>query len=790
MKSPSVNLGTKAETLKQLRKLVKKSAILDLLNFTVGEWEKDERRIVVQTQKHFGQERLIVRSSAITEDTFSMSNAGRFRSIPNVSLNEPHAFVEAVNSVITSYGDERQDHQIFVQKFLNNVEMSGVVFTRDLETGAPYMTLNIDFDSGRTDAITSGKGLGHSTFVIYKNHPLTIQDPRIKKLITSVQEIEKLVGYDALDIEFCCKAGRIYILQVRPLTSRRLPHQSDEAKIKTALAQVHQKISELNQPHPYLYGKQTAYGIMPDWNPAEMIGVKPRPLALSLYKELITDNIWAYQRDNYGYKNLRSFPLMISFAGHPYIDVRVDFNSFIPKDLDEELSHKLAQFYLDKLKRIPTSHDKVEFDIVYSCYTFDLSARLKELLRHGFSRNEIQKIKKELLNLTNNIIRPDGLAKDDYKKVEELEQRRKKIMDSKLPEVNKIYWLAEDCKRYGTLPFAGLARAAFIAAQFLNSMVELQIITTQEKSSFMKSLNTVTKQLSRDTRLLAQGRLTLKKFLEQYGHLRPGTYDILSESYDENPKKYFTLKREKHLPEGKISNFRFSEKQKKTIAQLLKKHHLETDPENFLDFLKRSIEGREYAKFVFTKSLNDILHLIKNYGKARRFNADDLSFLDVGTILKLYSAIAFADEKKLFKEEIERNREIYHIYRSIKLPHLITHPDDIYGFSPSAIEPNFITHGKTTASTILLNGNGARPSALNGKLVCIESADPGFDWIFSHNIAGLITMYGGVNSHMSIRASELNIPAVIGCGSVNFEAWSSAKRLEVDCLNRQVIILA
>ena len=35
---------------------------------------------------------------------------------------------------------------------------------------------------------------------------------------------------------------------------------------------------------------------MCDWNPAEMIGIKPLPLALSLYSELITDEIWAEQR--------------------------------------------------------------------------------------------------------------------------------------------------------------------------------------------------------------------------------------------------------------------------------------------------------------------------------------------------------------------------------------------------------------------------------------------------------------------------------------------------------------
>ena len=54
---------------------------------------------------------------------------------------------------------------------------------------------------------------------------------------------------------------------------------------------------------------------MCDWNPAEMIGIKPLPLALSLYSELITDEIWAEQRKNYGYKNVSPNRLMISLTG-------------------------------------------------------------------------------------------------------------------------------------------------------------------------------------------------------------------------------------------------------------------------------------------------------------------------------------------------------------------------------------------------------------------------------------------------------------------------------------------
>ena len=46
----------------------------------------------------------------------------------------------------------------------------------------------------------------------------------------------------------------------------------------------------------------------------------------------------------------------------------------------------------------------------------------------------------------------------------------------------------------------------------------------------------------------------------------------------------------------------------------------------------------------------------------------------------------------------------------------------------------------------------------------MPSADPGFDWIFTRDISGFVTQFGGANSHMAIRASELGIPAVIGAG--------------------------
>ncbi len=336
-----------------------------------------------------------------------------------------------------------------------------------------------------------------------------------------------------LDCEFAVtreeQAEVLWLLQARPLILSQAPEP--ERVQAERLQRIEHKVARGMLPHPFLIGRRTVYGVMPDWNPAEIIGVRPKPLALSLYRELVTDAIWAYQRHNYGYRNLRSFPLMPHFFGLPYIDVRLSFNSFIPADLDEGLAGRLVDHYIDRLLAEPTLHDKVEFEIVFSCYTLDLPERLGRLADAGFSRAECESVADSLRRLTNRIVHPkEGLWRGDAAKLDILNARRDALMASGTDPLERIYWLLEDAKRYGTLPFAGLARAGFVAVQMLKSLVAVGVFSDADYDAFMASVSTVSGQLARDRATLDQST-----FLSRYGHLRPGTYDILSPRYDEAP---------------------------------------------------------------------------------------------------------------------------------------------------------------------------------------------------------------------------------------------------------------
>ncbi|OGN30000.1 MAG: hypothetical protein A3A33_01605 [Candidatus Yanofskybacteria bacterium RIFCSPLOWO2_01_FULL_49_25] len=774
--------STKARTLERLRRVrLKYASIPELLYFSVSAWKRNPKRVLLAIAKKFGKRRLIVRSSALAEDSESQSLAGRFLSMADISKN----LENAINAVIASYENEPGNHEVLIQPFLSSVEVSGVVLTADLSTRAPYFIINYDDASGTTHTVTSGSTSAVKTVVVFRKSIDRVTDRRLRTICRAAAELQRVCRMTDIDIEFAFQRNRLWILQVRPMTGgSRVEHSED--RIGRTLELIRHRINELAAPHPDLYGNKTLYGIMPDWNPAEMIGIRPRPLALSLYRELITDSVWAYQRDNYGYKRLRSFPLMVSFAGHPYIDVRVDFTSFIPKTLDDRLSHKLANYYLKKLEQYPASHDKVEFDIVLSCYTLDLDERLKELNKHGFSNSEIDNLRTALVDLTNTAMRPSGLLDDDLAKLATLEQRRTDLLASKLSPINTMYWLIEDCKRYGTLPFAGIARSAFIAVQFLKSMVQLDILTAQERDAFLASMNTVASQLADDSQALKHGRLSRKEFLKRYGHLRPGTYDILSPSYEEHLDAYFHAET---FQSRKKTAFQILPSKHAKLDRLLQSHGITSSGKQCFAFIKKAIEGRELGKFMFTKNANEFFRVLKTWGNGLGFSPDDLSFLEVGTLIKLYSTVAFFDEQQFIAQEIERNRKTYALYGAVKLPHLISKPDDILWFHLDATQPNYITRKEIIGNPYHVK-SGQKTYELAGKIAFIESADPGYDWIFSHNIAGLVTMYGGANSHMAIRAAELQIPAVIGCGPILFEKLKGAQKIHIDCTNQRIITLA
>ena len=88
--------------------------------------------------------------------------------------------------------------------------------------------------------------------------------------------------------------------------------------------------------------------------------LSPNNLSYSIYKNNY-NNAWNIARQKWGIKGSTS--LMYNFTGKPYIDARLSFYSFIPKDISSITSKKIVDHWSKILISKPYLHDKIEFEI-------------------------------------------------------------------------------------------------------------------------------------------------------------------------------------------------------------------------------------------------------------------------------------------------------------------------------------------------------------------------------------------------------------------------------------------
>ena len=217
-------------------------------------------------------------------------------------------------------------------------------------------------------------------------------------------------------------------------------------------------------------------------------------------------------------------------------------------------------------------------------------------------------------------------------------------------------------------------------------------------------------------------------------------------------------------------------------------HTFDIPSEDLFFFLKESLILRENLKFEFTRNLSDVIELIADAGKDLGFFREDLSYIEINNILKNFRKLSKRQFIIYLQKNISKNKKEFQINNHLVMPSIISSEKDFDLIALQVAKPNFITNQSITSGVINLDRK-YQQSTLNNKIILLEHADPGFDWIFSRNPSGLITKYGGVASHMSIRCSEINLPAAIGCGSMIYEKLKDASKIILDCKNQQIIPL-
>ena len=781
--------NSKSSMLKLLKTKLKKSRIEKIYDFSVEEWNNDQN-FILNNISHIFTKNIIIRSSAKGEDSLEESQAGNYESILNINPKSKMQVKKSIKTVINSYtkkGNSNNQNLILIQTQTQNIKTSGVIFTKTPDLGSPYYVINYE-TSGATDGVT--KGIVNNTVKIFRNTNLKNLPKIWRTLLKSVQEIEQFLNNTSLDIEFgITKSKTIVIFQVRPLTTLNGKKIMYDLKIEKLIEHSKKKFSKKSAQKSML-GKQTIFSDMTDWNPAEIIGNNPSILDYSLYDFLIMESAWHKGRSQIGYQKIKNHGLMLKFGNKPYVDIRASFNSLIPNNIDKNLKNKLISFYIRKLQQYPHLHDKVEFEILFSCYEPFMKNRLNELKSYNFSDSEIVIINTKLLEFTNILI-------ENFNKISirctdsiNLMKQNRIVTLSNLSKTKKSYKdllssskiLLEDCKLLGTIPFSTMARIAFISSSILKNLIKNNHLSEKSVESFMNSINSPLSQFQEDQNKYIKRKISKKQFLQKYGHLRPGTYDITASRYDNDVRFLEDMKSlDLKLSKNKSTNL-------KNLDPIFKKCGLIFSNIEFHEFVKKSLVQREELKFEFTKNLSDALELIAEAGMMLGFSRNEISNLDLKTLLNYSKKLSKNSLINKWRKKIKSQQANKTIFENFVLPPLIISKNDFNIISYPIAKPNFVTNKKLFSNLIRIDDINDI-TELENNIILLENADPGYDWIFSHNLSGLITKYGGVASHMAIRCAELGLPAAIGCGELLYNQLQYASKIHLDCDNSQIIIL-
>ena len=363
-----MNFSTKAKNLLYLKTLnLRKSKIPKFYKFTIDEIFRNKKLLINFLTKNLSK-KISIRSSFLLEDGKNSSMAGEFEGLADVNNNKKN-LNKGISKLLKQYKKKTRakkiinNSEILFQNHVTNSILSGVVTNYSINDGSEYYVINYDDSSNLTNTVTSGNKTGGRVINIYKHKFLGLRSKKFKKIVISIKEIEKKIGKNVkLDVEFALdKVGKLNIFQIRPITTTQNWKLFERKVFFENLCKNQKNFNKIDKKNKK-FGHFPLFGLMPDWNPAEMIGYQPNNLAYSIYKTFITDKSWSKARHEMGYK-LVTHPLMYRFTGKPYIDTRLSFYSFIPKETKKITCKKLVNFWSKHLIKKPYLHDKIEFDI-------------------------------------------------------------------------------------------------------------------------------------------------------------------------------------------------------------------------------------------------------------------------------------------------------------------------------------------------------------------------------------------------------------------------------------------
>lgn len=729
----------KAATLQQLAGRLRHSSVPHGLVLSRRDWQQRERWLSCLRQE-FDAAAVAVRSSAMDEDGSLQSQAGRYLTRLDVASADTVALAAAIDAVFASYGSAAAHDQVLVQAMVRG-QLAAVAATHAIEDGADYYAFSLAAGT-RTDAVTRGDVAVRTVYLAHEAPPP--QQPELALLHRALLELREHCGPQPLEAELVLSGLHVVLLQVRPLLLRATPRRGNLRRRQLAAEQ-----HGLQRAVPGCVGERRVLALMPDWNTAELLGSHPRPLALAVFRLAIADAAWRHARRALGYRALRGVALLQPLAGRPYVDVRASANSLLPQALDAASAASLADAWQQRLLQRPALHDRYEFAVAQTCVDFDFAAQWRERYAGVLQAAALQRYRRALTAITARCLaRPAldaGLAR---------------LRRLALPLHPGSDALAETCRRLpreGGVAFALIARLAFVFEALLRSALARGALQPERLLQLQRSCRSVTRQF-----------LHAAAGPHPFGFLRAGTFEITTPSLDALALTAAAAPADSAEP----VEFAPTAAERRALDCLLRECGYTLDARQLLHGYRRAREAREFAKYRLSAAVSQLLEQIAAHGAQRGLDRDTLSWLDLAPACSAAADAAAA--------QAAANRAVHAADAALRLPTVLDPLQNLQQVEIAAGTPTFVGSARAAAALVVVDMQ-TRPADVPPRaIVAIASADPGYDWIFARQPAGLITAFGGPNSHMAIRCAELGVPAVLGLGWERWQRLAQARWLEID----------
>jgi hypothetical protein len=579
------------------------------------------------------------------------------------------------------------------------------------------------------------------------------------------RELEALCACVALDIEFGMRAdGQLVLFQVRRIALAHSWHPVTELRVRRQLVYVEQFIRDCSRRLDGILGERTILAAMPDWNPAEIIGTMPRPLAASLYRELITDATWHRARAAMGYRRLPDVGLMVLICGHPYVDVRKSFNSFLPAGVPDEIGGvwSMPGSTALSLRRAPRQgrvRDRPDL------HGFLLRPRLPARYPGLLAEGELARYRSELVCLTRRALAGGG------------EGARQgaggggRLGGLSLPDpveqggnawLSRAAYLLGLCREAGALSFAVVARHAFIAESLLRSACRRGVLSAEAYRSLPAQHPDGHRRDGRGLRAGLPRCDGSPAVPAEFGHLRPGTYEITSLRYDERDD-LFDADAEQGEPrpmppssscrQSAPGSWRCWPRQRSTWWM----------PRACWPTCGTLLSGVSTSEFLFTRVLSNALSAAVCWGERHGLSRDDLSYVPWPRLAErlLEPTMDYMDRSLLLLAD--EGRANLSAAQSFRFSHILFGVDDLHIALQSRSVPNFVGSGRASGNVVELTASTSANIHIRNRIVCIERGS-GFRLDLHQGPAALITRFGApIHTWRSLRRT--GAAGGVGCGA-------------------------